>query len=1412
MNANKEKDKDNNSSSEELKLMSKEGKLLDSDDEIEHILPFKKQVNFEKANIISRLLFNWSKYAIKICNSRGLKITDVCDVQETQSTKYNVTPLRLSWAYYSKKTRKHPLILTILSVYYKLILFLIALDFFNMLLEYVRIYIFKQLIWCFSKGNLFPERKSFFECSLKEYILNFKLNAYEAIFSFFLLKILRSFIFHQLEFNNIILDEKITNGITAIIFEKILKSNNFSKNSKGEGEKINLIEVDAEKVGSLFSTAPKVIVSPFRIVISLFFLFRQFGKKFSYAILILLFVLILILLLQVLYIKNYKKILILKDGRVKIVTFVFQVLKSIKLNGWDEEFIRRIKVKRDEELDYTKRNLNIQIVKMLLNTNLFLIIMLFSLNFYMEKNEDIEISSLSSSIQLVGSMTFPIMALPFFLNQVFSNLLSFERLQNYLYTDNHQPNTHQNIQALNENDILIKFDKATFGVRENITNIKNNTNEYKENKNRDINKIKNIGNINERFELKEIFLEEREEDKSSDKIKTNNKIEKNEKTNLIQNTIDKNKDLILIKDISLEVKKGEFIAVLGPTGSGKSSLINAIMNNFYIYSSNGPIIINGEISFCSQQPWVMSDTLRNNILFFKEFDQEKYNKIISICQLEHDLELLAYGDQTEINSTSSNVSGGQKARISLARCLYKDADLYLIDDPFASIDNKVGNRIFKETFCDYLKDKARILITNEMSNLSYVDKIIYMEKGKIIFSGNYKEFNDKFGIKNLIDNDNENEYNEEEKNVRNYIRKYSLMNDEENKDKKVETKIDISNNSSNKSLGKKIGKLNFENNPLRILEKSKKGKTIDWQTYNDYIKLQGGYVIFIFLLCLITLSKIIDSYRKTFMNSLSKTVSQIEKDKESNNKITNLQKNFSRYIKISFLGIFLNFFVEFIITRTTIHSLRKIHEDMVRKLVLAPINLFHDIVPIGQILTRLTQDIGPVQGIIRTVNFFIRIVFTLIASIGLCYVYNKTTLITSPLLVLICILITKYYISAGRNLTRLHRTSYAPILTILSETIRGVDTIRAGHVENNTKDKIFKRLDDHFGVHVYTEGCKRWFHLRMRMCSHFFFTATLLYMVYNSDKFSAQNIAIIIHATEDYIEQLIGATTFFSNLEVTMIGFERCQAVQQIKTERIEPILDNNPSSSLIQKNWPKIGKIQFEKYNANYRPDTPIILKDINYTFEGGEKIGIVGRTGSGKSSMVLAMARIIEPKSGNILIDGINTQNIRLDFLRKNLSIVPQDPFLFEGTLRDNIDPLKKYSDERIFKVLNDFCLFNELNNREKLDYEIKENGKNLSPGQKQLICFARAAIKNNKIVILDEATSSLDYETEKTIKENMEKYFKNSTLIMITHHLPMVKDFKNIIVIDKGEIIESGSYSELMNNKNGALSYLNDENKTQ
>ena len=261
-----------------------------------------------------------------------------------------------------------------------------------------------------------------------------------------------------------------------------------------------------------------------------------------------------------------------------------------------------------------------------------------------------------------------------------------------------------------------------------------------------------------------------------------------------------------------------------------------------------------------------------------------------------------------------------------------------------------------------------------------------------------------------------------------------------------------------------------------------------------------------------------------------------------------------------------------------------------------------------------------------------------------------------------------------------------------------------------------------------------------------------------------------------------------------MIGLERCEQIVKIEMEK--DITNNN--EIIINEDWPKLGNIEFINYEASYRPNTPIILNNINLKIKNGEKVGIVGKTGSGKSSLINALARIIEPRKGNIFIDDIDIQNISLKMLREKISILPQETFIIESSLRDNIDPLNKYSDEDIIKIIDDLCLLKNLENPQKLNFQIKENGKNLSTGEKKLICFARNIIKNNKIVIMDEITSFLDIETKKIIIENIEKYLKNSTVIMITNQIEMLKKCDTIIVIDNGKIVEKGKYDNLIMDK--------------
>ena len=308
----------------------------------------------------------------------------------------------------------------------------------------------------------------------------------------------------------------------------------------------------------------------------------------------------------------------------------------------------------------------------------------------------------------------------------------------------------------------------------------------------------------------------------------------------------------------------------------------------------------------------------------------------------------------------------------------------------------------------------------------------------------------------------------------------------------------------------------------------------------------------------------------------------------------------------------------------------------------------------------------------------------------------------------------------------------------------------------------------------------------------------ILYMAYHSEFYSVRAIAIILQYTEEFLLYLINTSLFYIELENSMIGLERCEQILKIPQENYNEFEKDN----IDEQTWDKNGSIEFIEYNASYRPNTPDVLKNINLKIITGEKIGIVGRSGSGKSSLINALARIIEAKSGKILINEIDIKNINLNFLRRKISILPQESFLIETNLKDNIDPLNENSDEDVLKIINDLCLLKNVEQNKKLNFEIKENGNNLSTGEKKLICFARTILKKNKIVIMDDVTSSLDDESKKIISENIFKYFKNCTLIMITNQLEFLQKCERIIVIDNGKIIQDGKLDELLQDKNSSL----------
>ena len=1284
--------------------------------------------NFTNSNIISKFFYFWVKPAIDLSNKRPLNIEDVGNISKEQRTCQNMSLYQKIFnKKASSKEYKYPLFFSIFSLHLRYFLFIYMLFIIDFSFVYSKIYFFKKIISTFSTGDFFPDREfSLFNIS------NFRLNIIESIILYILARMGGSYNYHYLLLQNEILNRKIINETSALLMEKLLKSNAVNSSfSKGEGEKLNLVEIDAEKIGYFFLWFPRISIYPFKISFSMYLLFKIYGTIYIFAVAGLILVVIIIISFQIIYNRNLKYVLYQKDQRMKIVTYVFTVLKNLKLDDLDDEFIRRIDNKRKEEIDITRKQFNLEIIIGVLNKNLNLILMILTLYIFVNSKDQQEISSLFASFQLINTVTGPITVIPIFLSRIAGNLISIKRLQAFLLSEDHFEYPNNNI---NDN-IAIKFDNTTFGVK-------------------------------------------------SMKI-----IDEKEKINLDYNNKDITDEITIFENLNLEIKKGEFIAVVGDSGAGKTCLINAIMNNYGIISTDSNPIVNGEISFLPSQPWLMTESIKNNIIFFSQLKEKNYEEIISLCHLKSDFEQLPERDLTIVNSTCSNISEGQKIRISLARCLYRNADIYLLDDFFSALDYNISKKIFEGVFCDFLKDKTRIMVVNKKEFLKYFNRIIVLENRKIKFIGDYEEYK-------LYE---QKENKEEEKNKNENIKNEN----KNNKKKKTKNSNDDNNNNQNEVKGN-IQKeeemiLSEYKNPNDLLNSVSRNH-VSYKTYLNYIKLQGGYTLFFTLIILIIIVKSLEIYRNTIIPKLAKSYKEISKEEKSkiNNDlfISDLKSNFFIFLRISLGTVFLDFVVRFVTTRITLNSMHVVHHKMVTKLIKAPINLFHDVVPVGQILNRLTRDVGVIESIIRTVNSFIRRIFSLVSCMILCYLYNKLIIFLSPIIVIYALLLTTYYIKTTRNLTRIQRISYAPIMTVFSETIRGLDIIRTCHVEKNTRNKFLEKIDERYGIHLFSAGLRRWHAIRRSTFINLTFGVIILYMAYYPETFSVRAIAIILQYTEEFLNHLINTSVFYMDLETNMIGLERCEQIFKIETEKNS---ENNTYDANEYKDWPEKGNIEFENYYARYRPNTPDILRNINLTIKKGEKICFVGRTGSGKSSLINALVRIIEPRKGKIYIDNEDIQNINLNILRNKIAILPQEIFLIESNLRDNIDPLNIYTDDDILKIVNDLSLFKNLSNKKKLKFEIKENGKNLSSGEKKLICFARTIIRQCKIVILDDPTGGLDIQTKNIIFNNVQKYLKDKTVIIVTNQEDLMKSCDKIVVVDNGIIVECGSYDKLIKDKN-------------
>ncbi|XP_049277101.1 multidrug resistance-associated protein 1 isoform X1 [Anopheles funestus] len=867
-----------------------------------------------------------------------------------------------------------------------------------------------------------------------------------------------------------------------------------------------------------------------------------------------------------------------------------------------------------------------------------------------------------------------------------------------------------------------------------------------------------------------------------------------------------------LKNINVRVEKNQIVAVVGTVGSGKSSLLSAFLGEMDKVS--GRVNTLGRIAYVSQQAWIQNATLKDNILFGKPMDQRRYNRVIEACALKPDIEMLPGGDMTEIGEKGINLSGGQKQRVSLARAVYNDADVYFLDDPLSAVDSHVGKHIFEQVIgpTGLLALKTRVLVTHGITYLPNTDKIYVLREGEVSESGTYQELMDKKGafaeflIQHLQEvSEEEEDLDEIKQQLENSVGAEELLNQLNRTNSKrsrsestseTGSVKDISRQNSTTDSSSSLRRRTSEKAPevtktkLIEQEKSETG-SVKWEVYKHYLKSIG--------LTLSVATVILNMIFQGFSIGSNLWLSRWSTDESAENDTSVRDMYLGVYGAFGAGQVLSTFLSTLFLYVGALEASRTLHKTLLRRILRAPLTSFFDITPVGRVLNRFSKDIDTTDSDLpATLRAWSACFFGVVATL---VVISISTPIFAAVIVPIGILyyaVQRFYVATSRQLKRLESVSRSPIYSHFGETIQGVQTIRAYSVQDRFITESDEKVDSNQLCYCPSIIANRWLAVRLEMVGNLIILFAGLFAVLGRETMNAGLVGLSVSYALQITQTLNWLVRMTSDVETNIVAVERIKEYGETKQEAAWEV----PNSTL-PRDWPEQGTVEFRDFQVRYREGLELVLRGISFTVNGGEKVGIVGRTGAGKSSLTLALFRIIESSGGSIVIDGQDISKLGLHSLRSRLTIIPQDPVLFSGTLRINLDPFNAHSDDDIWKALEHAHLKAFVKGLTAgINHEVTEGGENLSVGQRQLICLARALLRKTKVLILDEATAAVDLETDDLIQRTIRTEFKDCTVLTIAHRLNTIMDSDKVIVLDKGQIVEFAPPTELLQSKNTAF----------
>ncbi|CAH4030827.1 unnamed protein product [Pieris brassicae] len=1148
---------------------------------------------------------------------------------------------------------------------------------------------------------------------------------------------------------------KLRVAVSSLMFRKIMRMNNGSLGETTAGKVVNILSNDLQRFDLAFLFLHYVWIIPIQLAAVCYLGYLQAG----YAALLGLAALIVIALpiqggLGSLMGKVRFRTAEKTDERIKVMSEVINGIQVIKMYAWEVPFQKVVGEKRADEMVEVKtatilRTIFLGFMTFTERSALFIAILMYTLVFgnVLTANVIYPLQQFIAAAQINITLVLPLV-----ITFIAELLVSFRRVQDFMILED-RPDLGGTFVAPSRN-------------------LFNKSNSLRKSRSRDVRplsyspKADTLNGVSNG--VRASMKNRRSLSHPGDMI-----VEVHD----VSASWTGDPNFLALKNISLRIRKGKLCAIIGAVGSGKSSILQLLLKE--LPAATGSVSVYGNISYACQEAWLFPSSVRENILFGLPYNADKYKRVCKVCALEKDFKQFPYGDQTLVGERGVSMSGGQRARINLARSVYRDADIYLLDDPLSAVDANVGRQLFEGCINGHLKGKTRILVTHQVHFLKAADYIIVLNEGQVENMGTFDE---------LVSSGKE----------------FAMMlsNLQESKEDTGSSKGD---EKEKPQLLRAISATESEDleefETQKMAAEEKQSGNLRWEVISSYFRSGGNICFILFTIGLILTAAASAAAADYWISFWSNQMAAYEEEMQGNELDPGLNVQVGPFTTgqyliihgcIVFACIFFTNFRVLPFASLCAKASQRLHNFMFSTMIKGVMRFF-DTSSSGRILNRFTKDMGALDEILpRTLLDVLQIYSTLIAILVLNAIALYWTLIPSAFLMILFVLFVKVYLRTAQGVKRLEGTTKSPVFSMVTSSLNGIATIRSAGAQNRLIDDFDRHQDVHTSAwNCYLGGgCTFGFYLDA-MCQIYLTVIIFVFLYLDFGGIIAVGsvglavtqsnmlTAMLQHGARMLVEFLAQLTSVERVLEYTKIDTEPNLFHGQI------------PESPT----WPSQGRIVFQDVNMRYAPDEAPVLKNLNIIVESGWKVGIVGRTGAGKSSLISAIFRFAFI-DGNIMIDGVDTSVVARQNLRSKISIIPQEPVLFSATIRYNLDPFDIYSDDELWRALEQVDLKGSI---PSLDFKVTEGGANFSVGQRQLMCLARAVLRSNKILIMDEATANVDPQTDHFIQQTIRKQFASCTVLTIAHRLNTIMDSDRVLVMSSGQVAEFDHPYNLLSNPN-------------